>query len=149
MILVVYANSDTDCTEKLSNLTYEKASKGYRVDQAKLEKYHKFHWVHSERMYSEDIQDKVLLAESVRIYIRKSEPVELFETFFSNNMKKYIIDVCKENDFDLRFDDLNTFIGIIMIRSFNNRNSKRDYWSSNPFLCLVMLHCLCDICSEA
>ena len=53
--------SDTDYNEELSSVSYKKACKSYRIDQAKLEKDHKFHWVNGERIYSHDIKDKVLL----------------------------------------------------------------------------------------
>jgi len=49
-------------------------------------------------------------------------------------MKEYIIDACKENGFDLPLVDLNTFIGIIIMSSFNKRKSQRDYWSTDLFL---------------
>ncbi|XP_034935816.1 piggyBac transposable element-derived protein 3-like [Chelonus insularis] len=39
-------------------------------------------------------------------------------------------------------DDLNTFIGIIIVSSFNKRKSQRDYWSTDPFL-------LCEVVSSA
>ena len=58
--------------------------------------------------------------------------------FFSNKMKEYIIDACKENDFDLQSDDLNKFIGTMMISPFNKRKSQRDYWLSDSF-------CSCEI----
>jgi len=70
----------------------------------------------------------------VKNKIRKSEPKELFNTFFSIEMKEYIIDACKENGFTLSLVELNTFIGIIIITSFNKRKSQRDYWSTDPFL---------------
>ena len=53
--------------------------------------------------------------------IRDSEPVELFETFFCIEMKQYIIDACKENGFDLQLQDLNTFLGIIIVTFFTER----------------------------
>ena len=96
------SDSDTDCNEKLSSVTYEKASKSYRVDQAKLGKDHKFHWVNCERIYFYDIKNKVLLTESVRKNIWKSEALEEFGTFSFNEIKEYIIDACKENGFHFR-----------------------------------------------
>ena len=49
-------------------------------------------------------------------------------------MKQYIIDASKENNYDLKLQDLDTFIGIVIFSSFNKRKSQRDYWSSDPFL---------------
>ena len=64
------SNSYTDSNKKLQSVTYEKASENYQVDQVKVEKDPKFHWVNGERMYSDNIEDKVLLTESVRKNIR-------------------------------------------------------------------------------
>jgi len=74
--------------------------------------------------------------------VRYSEPVELFETFFSIEMKQYIIDASEENDFNLQLQDLNTFLGTIILTSFNKKKSQRDYWSTDPFLS-------CDMISSA
>ena len=82
------------------------------------------------------------MKESAKKNILDSEPVELFETFFSIEIKQYIIDACKENDFHLQLQDLNTFLGIIIVTSFNKRKSQRNYWSINPFIS-------CDVISSA
>ena len=82
------------------------------------------------------------MKESVKKNIRDSETVELFETIFSIELKQYIIDACKENNFDLQLQDLNTFLGIIIVSSFNNRKSQRDYWSTDPFIS-------CEVISSA
>lgn len=129
-----FSDSDSDRDEKLPSVTFRRASKNYQADQAKLEKDHEFQWVNGEKKYSDNIKNEILLSTSEKRKIRKSEPVELFETFFSIEMKKYIIDACKENGFDLPLVDLDTFIGIIIMSSFNKRKSQRDYWSTDPFL---------------
>ena len=74
------------------------------------------------------------MEEFAKKNIRDSEPVELFETFFSIEIKQYIIDASKENDFDLQLQDLNTFLGIIIVTSFKKRESQRDYWSTGPMI---------------
>lgn len=135
-------DSDSYCDEKLPKTTYKRASKNYQEDQGKLEKDHTFEWVTGERMYPDIIEDKILLPKSTKDKIRKSEPVELFETFFPIEMKEYIIGACKENGFDLSLLDLNTFIGIVITSSFNKRKSQRDYWSTDPFLS-------CEVISSA
>jgi len=77
--------------------------------------------------------------ESVKKNIRESEPVNYLKQFFSIEMKQYIIDACKENKYDLELQDLNTFIGIIILTSFNKRKSQRDYWLLNSFLSCEMV----------
>ena len=54
-------------------------------------------------------------------------------------MKKYITEACKENEFDLQLDDLDTFIGIIILSSINKRKSQRGFWSTNPYLSLEVV----------
>jgi len=74
-----------------------------------------------------DLEDKILLNDSTKKRIRESESIELFEVFFSTEMKQYIIDANKENDLHLQMHDLNIFIAILMVSSFNKRKSQRNY----------------------
>ena len=71
--------------------------------------------------------------------IQKSKPVELFKKFFTISIKEYIIEACKGNEFDLQLDDLNTFIGIIILSSINKKKSQRDFWSTDPYLSLEVV----------
>ena len=128
------SGSDAEWDEEVSEITYKLACKTYTEDQAKLEGNHDFCWADGEKRYPDVIEDNILLKESTKKNIRDSEPVGLFETFFSIQIKQYIIDACKENDFDLQLQDLNTFLGIIIITFFNKRKSQRDYWSTDPFI---------------
>lgn len=133
------SDSDSEKDMKVSNITYRRALKTYSENQAKLENDHVFIWKDGEKIHEDIVENQVLLTESVKKNIRESEPIKLFETFFSNEMKQYIIDACKENKYDLEWLDLNTFIGIIILTSFNKRKSQRDYWSSDPFLSCEMV----------
>lgn len=133
---------DADSGDEIANITYKEACKTYTEDQTKLEGDHVFNWVEGEKKYHDDLEDEILLKESTKKKIRESKPVELFETFFSTEMKQYIINACKENNFDLNLKDLNTFVGIVILTSFNKRKSQRDYWSTDPFLS-------CDVVASA
>jgi len=66
--------------------------------------------------------------------IKSMSPVELFETFFSEEIKKYIIHCTKLNEYNLTMSELNTFIGIIIMSGYNSRKSQRRYWSTDPHL---------------
>lgn len=132
-------DSDSESDLNIVNITHRKALKTYSENQTKLEKDHAFVWKDGEKKYADIPEEKILLPESVKNNIRESEPVKLFETFFSTEMKQYIIDACKENKYDLKLQDLNTFIGIIILTSFNKRKSQRDYWSVDPFLSCEMV----------
>ena len=127
------SDSDDDAVEELAVTTYHRAKKNYRVDQTKLEKDHVFQWVDGEKIYSNEYENEILLSDRVKRKIRESEPIQLFETFFSTEIKEYIIDACRENGFTLEMNDLNTFIGIVMLTSFKPRKSQRDYWSTDPY----------------
>lgn len=125
---------DSDCEHEIPNITYNKARANYSEKQDKLEKGHEFTWIEGEKLHPDSCEDTVLLSESQKKKIRRSEPFQLFETFFSIEMKKYIIDACKDNGYDLKLKDLDTFIGIVIFSTFNSRKSQRDYWSSDPYL---------------
>lgn len=133
------SDSDSEKDMKVSTITYRQALQTYSENQGKLENDHVFIWKDGEKIHEDIFENKVLLTGSVKKNIRESEPMKLFETFFSNEMKQYIIDACKENKYDLELLDLNTFIGIIILTSFNKRKSQRDYWSSDPFLSCEMI----------
>ena len=101
---------DAEWDEEVPEITYKLACKTYTEDQAKLEGNHDFCRADGKKRYPDVIEDNNLLKKSAKKNIRDNEPVELFETFFSIEIKQYIIDACKENDFDLQLQDLNTFL---------------------------------------
>ena len=115
---------DSASDEKLPRVTFREARKYYTEDQSKLEKDHQYNWMDGGKCYPDGIDDKLQLSESVMKNIQKSELVELFKKFFSISMKEYIIEACKKSEFDLQLDDLNTFIGIIILSSINKRKSE-------------------------
>ena len=136
------SGTDAEWDEEVPEITYKLACKTYTEDQAELEGNDDFCWADGEKRYPDVIEDNILLKESAKKNIRGSKPVELFKTWFSIEIKQYIIDACKENNFDLPLQDLNTFLGIIIVTSFNKRKSQRDYWSTDPFIS-------CDVISSA
>ncbi|XP_058789591.1 piggyBac transposable element-derived protein 3-like [Phymastichus coffea] len=136
------SNLDGNIEDFLSQYTYRKISKCYRDDQTKLENEHVYQWVDGEKIYNNDIQNELLLSNTEKAKICISSYVELFEMFFTDDMKNYIIEATRENGYDLSKIDLNTFLGVIILSSFNERKSQRDYWSSDPLLS-------CDIVQQA
>lgn len=78
--------------------------------------------------------DTSKLSEKIKKQICQYTSVELFELFFTTEIKKHIIDATKENDLELSLEDLNTFIGILLISSYNIRKNQRDYWSNDTYL---------------
>lgn len=54
--------------------------------------------------------------------------------FFLAEMKKYIIEASLEYGLLFSPHELDVFIGILIVTTFNVRTSERDYWSTNPLL---------------
>ena len=89
------SGSEAEWDEEVPEITYKLACKTYTEDQAKLEQGHDFCWADGEKRYPDVIEDNIVLKESAKKNIRDSEPVELSKTFFSIEIKQYIIDVLK------------------------------------------------------
>lgn len=117
------------CTEN-----YRQMSRNYNISQKKLEEFHEYAWVVGEKIYQEPLQDEILLSKKDENIILSSTPVQLFENFFSKDMKDLVISATRENDLKISLDDLNAFLGIIIFTTFNVRKSQRDYWSTDSFL---------------
>jgi len=131
-----------DIEDLLSQYSYRKISKTYTDNQSKLEIDHTYKWVRGEKVYDTDVRNELLLNIAQKEKIRGFSYVELFELFFSDAIKSYIIEATNENGYNLSKIDLETFLGIIILSSFNKRKSQRDYWSSDALLS-------CDIVQQA
>ena len=107
-----------------------------------MENEHLYEWVSGEKKCDSNLQNELLLSNAEKAKIRGSSPVELFELFFSDDMENYIIEATNDNDYNLTKIDLKTFLGVIILSSFNKRKSQRDDWSSDPLLS-------CDIVQQA
>lgn len=130
--------SDDDADDEFDNFleknVFREASKHYTNDMAKLEKNHIYEWIDGEKAYSNDVENTLLLSDSDKRKIKNMSPVELFESFFSNDIKNYIIQSTKINGYDLTMSELNIFIGIIIFSGYNMRKSQRHYWSTDLHL---------------
>lgn len=132
------SDSDTSDVEEVSAevaniLSYKKVYESYSENQKYLEPNHKYEWVLGAKNSSVPANE-YLLKDSYKKMIRKSSPCELFETFFSTEMKNHIIDSSFENDLKLSVSNLNIYIAIIILTSFNKRTTIKDYWSTDPLL---------------
>ncbi|XP_043271229.1 piggyBac transposable element-derived protein 2-like [Venturia canescens] len=114
--------------------SYRKVSENYNVNQKNLEDGHEYRWVDGEAKYNDDLLNIVLPSEKDKKNILASSPTDLFEMFFSETLKKYIIDATTEHGYQLTRDRLDKFLGVIIFTTFNKRLSQRDYWSTNPLL---------------
>ena len=61
-------------------------------------------------------------------------PVQLFEKFFSREIKDYILEATKQHGYSLTLQKLDSFLGIMIFSSFNERPEQKDYWSNDPLL---------------
>lgn len=133
-----FEDESNDHCEDIEDLflqySYRKISKTYTDSQNKLEHDHIYRWVNGEKVHDTDIRSESLLTNSQKAKIRQSSYVELFEMFFSDAMKNYVMEATNENGYNLSKVDLETFLGVIILSSFNKRKSQRDYWSSDDLL---------------
>lgn len=127
--------SDKEISNEIENvLSYKQIVNNYSTDQKYLEENHEYNWTLGEKMYDEILKNEYLLTDKQRNQILASSPTELFEIFFSNEIKTHIIESSAENDLHLSMSELNTFLGIIILTIFNKRPEISDYWSTNPLL---------------
>lgn len=114
--------------------SYSKTYNSYNTTQQKLENDHNFEWLPGEKEYENNLSNEILLSEKDKLGIMQKSVIELFEMFFSSELKKYIVDATNVNGYPLTDKDFKVFIGIIILSSINKLPSQRDYWSKNPLL---------------
>ena len=134
------SGSDSDVEEEsnliqeFSNISYRKVSENYEAEQAKLEADYNYSWVSGEQQYNECPENVILLPDHIKKMLSELSSIQLFELFFSKNMKDYIIESTRKNDFCLTSNELDVFLGIKVLSIFNRRESQDDYWSTNQLL---------------
>jgi len=64
------------------------------------------------------------LTTSQKKIIRDSSPVQLFEIFFSAEMKNHIIEATNLNNGELSLSDLNIFIGILILSAIKEKHNE-------------------------
>ncbi|XP_043468342.1 piggyBac transposable element-derived protein 3-like [Leptopilina heterotoma] len=93
----------------------------------------------SENNFSEaddsfSFENKIMLNQIQKSKILSSTPTELFELFFSLDLKNHIVNCTEKNGYKMSITDFNVFVGIIIFTMYNKRLSQRDYWSREPHL---------------
>lgn len=131
---VLYEHSESDSDIDFQTTSYRRASAGYTTTQKKLEQDYVYQWIEGEKPYEDDLCNKLLLSSSQKQDILKKSKVELFELFFSSEIKDYIVEATKERGYPLTMRDLDVFIGIVVFSSYNERPEQVDYWSDDPLL---------------
>ncbi|XP_058801271.1 piggyBac transposable element-derived protein 3-like [Phymastichus coffea] len=135
-----YPSSDSESDDfdkkqnSIPNVSYSKVLDSYDENQSKLEPDYIYSWKNGEYKYNNYPENENLLSAKTIKFIRDSSLVELFELFFSLELKNHIIDSTRENGYNLTMIDLDIFVGIIITSIFNQRKSQRDYWSNNLLL---------------
>lgn len=128
-------SDDEERSNEIHNiLSYKQIHAQYLPTQKNLEDDHKYDWEKGEKVYNEIPVNEYLLKESDKKKISSTSPTELFEMFFSSEIKTYIIEASAENGITVSLFDLDIFIGIIILSTFNKRDAIRDYWSTDPLL---------------
>ncbi|XP_058793744.1 piggyBac transposable element-derived protein 3-like [Phymastichus coffea] len=115
-------------------ISYRKVLDAYGENQEKLEPDHEYEWVDGECVINGTSDNALLLPTNVQNKIRDSSLVDLFQLFFSLELKEVIVDATRENGYDLTIEELDVFVGILITSMFNGRKSQKDYWSRLPLL---------------
>ncbi|XP_058793768.1 piggyBac transposable element-derived protein 2-like [Phymastichus coffea] len=131
-----YDSDDENLEEEIPkpNISYRSTFHNYSAVQKKLEPDHEFSWCNSEKVCPGNVENELLLSDSVKKKICSMSPVQLFELFFSKEIKNYIIEASEANGLDLSVQELNTFVGILLLSSYNIRNELREYWETDPLV---------------
>lgn len=127
-------NVVNDSTVQYPSRSYSGVYDDYNNTQKKLEEAHEYVWKEGEKVYNHSLQNEIFFSEPDKRKISNSSPAEIFEFFFSPELKNYLIEATKENGYELSLTDLDTFLGIIIFSTYNKRPAQRDYWSTDPFL---------------
>lgn len=108
----------------LEKNSYSKISKTYNENNKKLENGHVYGWIDGEQVYQKKIENEIVMSDANIKKIKNMSPVQLFETFFSDDIKNYIIECTNLNGYNLTLSELNTFIGILIFSAYNSRKSQ-------------------------
>ena len=104
--------------------------------QKLLEENHEYKWIDGEVKYIHDLKNKIYLSSDEKLKIKNMSKIELFELFFSAEIKDIIIEASINNNLELTHDKLDSFIGILIVSIFSSRKSIEDYWSKKDILSL-------------
>lgn len=138
-----YSGSDRDSSSDdenndpeipVQNVSYRSVCNNYTEKQKKLEPDHIFSWSDGEQIYSADLEDQLFLSAAKRREIARMSDVELFELFFSSEIKNYIIEASQVNGLQISVGELNTFVGIILLSSINIRHNQYEYWETDSLV---------------
>lgn len=115
--------------------SYEFFYNQYDDQQKLLEPNHNYKWLPGEHECEHmDEHEQLFLTEEQKNKISDMEPVEIFQFFFSKDLKKYIIEATLENGYVLKPEKLDKFIGILVGSIVNVKKRERDYWSQSKLL---------------
>ena len=100
-----------------------------------MELNHKYEWGENGLSYDDlPDTDADIFDPSSILELQSKNSLELFELFFPNSIKNYIIEATTENNFDLNVDDSERFIMMVMITIINSSKQQSDYWSNKRLL---------------
>lgn len=123
-------NDENDIVGGRYEFLYEK----YNETQKLLEENHTYKWENGEEKYEFDLENKIFLSDDEKNKIASMTKAEIFELFFSKEVKNLILEATKENGLEIAADEFDGFLGILMAMINNMRKSERDYWSENDLL---------------
>lgn len=128
------SSGDDDESFNFPSKSYQRTSLEYTSNQKKLEEHYEYEWIEGEKVYEDDVKNEILLPSIERKEILASSLTELFEYFFSKELKTYIIESTNSQGYSLSVEDFDKLIRIILFSTINKRLSQIHYWSSDPLL---------------
>lgn len=127
-------DSEENDTVEVDEETYQVGRIQQNSKAKKLLKSHNYQWVDGEKKYDSVPVQEIFFIEKIKEKAADKSPVELFEMFFCDNMKNYMIEASTENGLDIDIEKLNDFFGICIYSITNGKKSFKDYWSTDEFL---------------
>lgn len=114
--------------------SYEKIYNDYSDQQTLLQEKHEYQWIDGETRHIYDLSPKNFLNIDQQNNVKNMSKTDIFELFFSDELKNHVLEASKENGLELSVEEFNRFIGILLFSIFNIRKCARDYWSKSALL---------------
>ena len=116
-----YSEETSNVDHEFSIISQKKVLKNYEAEQDILEPDYEYSWVSEERNYKVCVENVNMPPERTKKVLRELSYIQLFELFFSKNIKDYIIERTPENGFFMSLKELDVFVGILVLLIFNRR----------------------------
>ena len=90
-------------------MSYHQVFESYSENQSKLEPEHECDWFEGEFIYNQCLENEILLSDDTKKKLHDSSLPQLFELFFSKEIKTHIIEATVMNGYPLIENDFDIF----------------------------------------